>query len=205
MVKKVVDISHVVFMELIRTIISTIGVPAAKGSLMRIAINAGEQSEEVEFASFDDFVAAIETLENPIACMEGKAESLGDGLFGLPKCPFASLLSNYTDFYGKAPQGFEAIADEFNKGNPMNKKLRIGSGAGVGPFCVFHQPMRSQAGANIKIGGKKINIFQLGCRTGSGKKAFANEFIEEYGCQYEIVDKALDTYMCCYGVKVLEE
>ena len=44
------------------------------------------------------------------------------------------------------------------------RKLKVNLGAGVGPFCIFHQPMRSQAGDNLTIGGQPIEVFQLACR-----------------------------------------
>lgn len=205
MEKKIIDISHVVFMELIRTVISNVGVAAAKGSLVRIAIQAADQVETVDFPSYKDFVSAIENLENPISCLEGKAEYLQNGLFGLPQCPFADLLGNYSSFYGECPKGFEKLSDEFNKQSNITKKLHVGSGAAVGPFCVFHQPMRSQAAAKITIGGQKIDIYQLGCKTSAGKKALADNLIEEFGNNSrDEVDKVLDKYMCCYGVKISE-
>lgn len=202
MEKKIVDISHVVFMELIRAVISTVGVAAAKGSLMRIALQTGEQSESKDFASFDEFVEAIDTLDNPISRLEGKASYLGSGLFGLPKCPFADLLGNYSAFYGEKPKGFENLTEEFNSKSRVTDQYKVGSGAAVGPFCVFHQPMRSKAGAQITIGGNKIDIYQLGCRTGDGKKALAENIINDFGCSQEEVDKILDDNMCCYGIKI---
>ena len=202
MEKKAIDLSHLVFMELIRTIISTVGVSAAKGSLMRIAIQAGEQSMACDFPDFQSFYESMDSFDNPISRLEGRAQYLGNGLFGLPECPFSSLLGHYSDFYGSSPQGFESLADEFNKKSKVSDKYRVGTGAAVGPFCVFHQPMRSQVGAQITIGGKKIEIFQLGCRSSGGKKGCSQEFINEFGCSLEDVEKVLDTNMCCYGVKV---
>jgi hypothetical protein len=64
--------------------------------------------------------------------------------------------------------------------------------------------MRSAFAERIKIGGKKIQIFQLGCKSGSGKKGFADKWLQAAGVQKEVVDKILDNHMCCYSLKILE-
>lgn len=195
------DLSHVVFMDLIRALIKTIGVEPAKGNLIRIAINAGEQIKEVTFNSFDEFVASFETLENPVSRIEGQAVHVGNGIFGLKQCPFSPLVKTYAGFYGESPKNFNTLTDEFNKDSRINRQYKVGTGAAVGPFCVFHQPIRSAIAARIKIGQNNLEIIQLGCKSGSGAKAFSDEMIAEFGTTRAAVDKVLDSYVCCYGVR----
>jgi hypothetical protein len=64
--------------------------------------------------------------------------------------------------------------------------------------------MRSAIAERIKIGGKKIKVYQLGCKAGSGKKGFAEKWLAETGVTQDVVDKILDNHMCCYYVKVLD-
>ena len=65
--------------------------------------------------------------------------------------------------------------------------------------------MRSAFGDKIRIGGKKIQIYQLGRKSGSGKRGFADKWISAAGVSRDIVDKTLDNHMCFYSIKFIEE
>jgi len=204
MAEGIFDLSHIVFMDLIRTLIKTIGVEPAKGHLIRIAINAGEQMQEVTYNSLDEFASSFENLSNPISKIEGQAVHVGNGIFGLKQCPFSPLVKTYAGFYGESPKNFIALTDEFNKESRINKEYHVGTGAAVGPFCVFHQPIRSAIAGRIKIGSKQLEVVQLGCKSGSGAKAFSDAMIALFGTTKDVVDKVLDSYVCCYGVREKE-
>jgi len=201
---KILDIAHISFLDMIQALIAQAGPAAAKGTLMRTAINAGSKMEPVNFATFDDFVSAIDGVETPIAEIEGRAVHLGNGVFGLPRCPFATSIGNYKEVFGGMPDSYSALTKEFNKPGNVARDLRVGHGAGVSPFCSVHQPMRSAIGERITIGGKPIRVRQLGCKSGSGEKGFAEALIEEAGVDRETVDKALDSHMCCYQIEVVD-
>lgn len=198
---KILDIAHISFLDMIDVLINTIGAASAKGTLIRNAVKAADNINEVEYESVDAYIQAIEDGTNPITSVEGKAVHLGENVFGLPACPFAPSIKNYTDLFGKLPVGYEDLTQDCNKTNSAADKLRIANGACVSPFCAVHQPMRSALGEKIKIDGKKAKIFQLGCKSGSGKKGLADKWINESGISKEIVEKALDSNMCCYYVK----
>lgn len=198
---KSVDISHIVFVDLFRNIIDTTGTKVAKGNLMRIAMNSGNCIEPVTFPSVSAFLESMETGKSPLSKLEGMAIHVGQGLFGLEHCPFGQLLANYRDFYSSDPDGFTEVIEEFNADSKMSRQFKVGLGAGVGPFCIFHQPMRSQVGSKVTIDGQHIEIFQLACRSGNGEKAYAESLIEEFGCDMTLVEKVVDEYMCCYGIK----
>lgn len=198
---KHVDLSHIVFLDLLQHLVDTAGTKVAKGNLMRIAMNAGEHLEPVAYADFDSFLAAADTGNTPLALMEGKSTHLGNGVFGLPVCPFGQLTKNYKDFFSKDASDFEELTGEFNAESKVTREFKVGLGAGVGPFCIFHQPMRSHAQNKITIAGKPIKIFQLACRSSAGKVAYADVLIDEFGCNRKTVEKAMETYLCCYGVK----
>ncbi len=197
-----IDISHLIFIDLIRNIVETAGTKVAKGNLMRIALNAGSKSGKKDFSTFADFILAIEAGDNPLSRLEGRAVHLGGGLFGLRKCPFSQLVTDYHDYFSTELIGFEQLTDEFNAVSKTAGDYKVGLGAGVGPFCIFHQPMRSQAGGNLSIGGQPLEIFQLACRSASGKTGYAETLIGEFGCAKADVEKAMEAYMCCYGIRL---
>lgn len=201
--QKIIDIAHVMFLEMIQTFINTMGPQAAKGSLMRGAVKTGDSFPATAYDTMEDFVAAIETQENPITRIEGKATHLGDGLFGLPQCPFAESIGSFKEVYGALPESYGAITEDYNKSAPVTEKYNVGHGAGVSPFCAIHQPLRSAIGAKVSIGGKQVTLYQLGCKSGTGYKGLAMPFIEATGFSKETVEKVLDDNMCCYAV-VLE-
>jgi hypothetical protein len=199
-----VDIAHISFLDMIKVMITMSGAANAKGTLIRNALNTAEKIQSVEYGNFDEFLAAMEDHSNPITMVEGKAVHVGDFVFGLPACPFAASIRNYTRILGTLPESYADFTVEFNKSTQVTRKYRVGEGAGVSPFCAVHQPLRSALGDKIKIGGKNVAIYQLGCKSGSGKKGLAPSWIEETGVSSELVEKILDTNMCCYYVKIVD-
>lgn len=201
---KILDIAHISFLDMIKVMITMSGAASAKGALIRNAINTAEKIKEVDYASFDDFIQAIENSTNPITQVEGKATHQGEFVFGLASCPFGPSIKNYMGVFEKLPEGYADFTEEFNKPSKVTEIYRVGEGAGVSPFCSVHQPMRSAIAEKISIGGKKIKIYQLGCKAGSGKKGFADRWIAEAGVAREVVDKTLDNHMCCYYLKIID-
>lgn len=195
---KILDIAHISFLDMIKIMIDTIGNAGARGTLIRNAIKAADCIEEVEYASLEEFVNAIADGTNPITRIEGKAVYVGENVFGLPACPFAASIKNYTDMFSKLPDGYAELTEDSNKPNNIAEKLKVAHGACVSPFCSVHQPMRSAFGEKIKIGGKKVTIYMLGCKSGGGKKAIADKWIADTGISKETVEKVLDSNMCCY-------
>jgi hypothetical protein len=201
---KILDIAHISFLDMIKIMITLSGSASAKGTLIRNAISTSEKITDVDYPAFDDYLAAIESATNPITVIEGKATHQDDFVFGLKSCPFGPSIKNYLEVFEKMPDGFADFTEEFNKPAKITDQYRVGEGAGVSPFCSVHQPMRSAIAEKIKIGGKKIEVYQLGCKSGAGKKGFAEKWISETGVSRDVVDKVLDNHMCCYCLKVLE-
>ncbi len=201
---KILEIAHISFLDMIKVMITLSGAASAKGTLIRNAINTAEKIKEIDYPSFDDFLAAIENSTNPITQVEGKAAHQGGFVFGLAACPFGPSIKNYTQAFEKLPEGYADFTAEFNKPSKVTEMYRVGEGAGVSPFCWVHQPMRSAIAEKIRIGGKKIKIYQLGCKAGSGKKGIAERWLAETGVAREVVEKTLDNHMCCYYLKIEE-
>lgn len=200
----ILDIAHLAFLEMIREAIKTTGGAAAKGQLMRKAISIAEEIPEVEYDSLEDWEKAVKAKEHPITKIEGIAIREGN-IFYLPACPFAPSIKTYKELFEKLPEEYPRLVEEYNKPSRVTKELKVGHGSGVSPFCAIHQPLRAAIGKRIKVGGKRVKIYQLGCKSGDGKKGFADEFIEEIGASREMVDKLLDKAMCVYAVKIEEE
>ncbi len=200
---KILDIAHISFLDMIKIMITMSGAASAKGALIRNALKTAEKIKPVEYPSFDDYLAAIEDATNPIAMIEARATHHGNFVFGLKNCPFGPSIRNYVEVFEKLPEGFADFTAEFNKSSNVTDMYRVGEGAGVSPFCSVHQPMRSAFAEKITVGGKKIKVYQLGCKSGSGKKGFAEKWISESGVAKDVVDKILDDHMCCYSIRVL--
>ncbi len=201
---KILDIAHISFLDMIKVMITLSGAANAKGTLIRNALKTAEKIPDVKYASFDEYLSTIESATNPISMIEGKSSHEGNFVFGLKLCPFGPSIKNYTQVFEKLPEGFVDFTSEFNKPSSITDQYRVGEGAGVSPFCSVHQPMRSAFAEKIKIGDKKMRIYQLGCKSGAGKKGFAEKWIKESGISKDVVDKVLDSNMCCYYVKMTE-
>jgi hypothetical protein len=198
----ILDIAHISFLDMIKVMITLTGVANAKGTLIRNAIKTADRIAEVDYPTFDGYLAAIEDASNPITIIEGKATHQGSHVFGLKLCPFGPSISSYTAVFEKLPEGFADFTAEFNRQSNTTDQYRVGEGAGVSPFCSVHQPMRSAFAEKITIGGKKIRIFQLGCKSGGGKKGLADKWIQQANVPREVVERVLDGHMCCYAVKI---
>ncbi len=201
---KILDIAHISFLDMIKIMITMSGAASAKGALIRNALKTAERIKEVNYPSFEDYLAAIDNATNPITMIEAKATHSGDFVFGLKNCPFGPSIKNYMEVFEKLPEGFADFTAEFNKSSNVTDQYRVGEGAGVSPFCSVHQPMRSAFAEKISINVKKIKIYQLGCKSGSGKKGFAEKWIKESGVSKDVVDKILDNHMCCYSLKIVD-
>lgn len=201
---KILDIAHVSFLDMIKVMITMSGAASAKGTLIRNALSTAEKINEVNYETFDDYLAGIENATNPIAMIEGKSSHQGEYIFGLANCPFGPSIKNYTSVFEKLPDGYADFTAEFNKPSRVTDMYRVGEGAGVSPFCSVHQPMRSAVAEKITIDGKKIKIYQLGCKSGAGKKGFAEKWISETGVNQDVVDKVLDNHMCCYYLQIVD-
>jgi hypothetical protein len=200
----ILDIAHISFLDTIKVMITLTGAASAKGTLVRNAIKTAERIKEVDYPSFDAYVAAIEAASNPITMIEGKASHQGSHVFGLKLCPFGPSIQSYKAVFEKLPDGFADFTAEFNRPSNTTDQFRVGEGAGVSPFCSVHQPMRSAFAEKIRIGGKKIRVYQLGCKSAAGKKGFADKWIAEAGVAREVVDKVLDGHMCCYALRIFQ-
>jgi hypothetical protein len=200
--ENILDIAHISFLDMIKIMITLSGAASAKGTLIRNALKTAERIHEVDYATFEEYLGAVENASNPITMIEGKSTHQGNYVFGLKLCPFGPSIRNYSKVFEKLPEGFSDFTTEFNKPSNVTDQYRVGEGAGVSPFCSVHQPMRSAIAEKIRIGGKKIQIYQLGCKSGSGKKGFADKWIGAAGVPRDVVDKTLDNHMCCYSVKV---
>lgn len=201
---KILDIAHISFLDMIKVMITLSGPASAKGTMIRNALNTADKMQEISYDSFEEYLASTENATNPIAQVEGKANHQGNFIFGLKHCPFGASIKNYTEVFATMPEGYAAFTTEFNKPSMITDKYRVGEGAGVSPFCSVHQPLRSALAEKIRINGKKITIFQLGCKSGSGKKGLAEKWIRETGVDQDAVDKILDDHMCCYYLKIEE-
>ncbi len=199
---KILDIAHISFIDMIKSIIALSGPASAKGILIRNALATAERTEEVEYSSFEEYLEAIEDSTNPITRIEGKSTHCGNMIFGLEKCPFETSIHNYKEVFKDMPEGYANFTAEFNKSSPITTKYKVGEGAGVSPFCAVHQPLRSALADKIKIGGKNISISQLGCKSATGVKGMAPKWLNENSVEIDKVDEILENNMCCYHLKI---
>jgi hypothetical protein len=195
-----VDIAHLIFLQMVESRLGETNAEDVTKFLFKAATATAETFPHVEFATFDEFVDAIEDLRSPIARIEGRAEHLGGGLFGLGRCPFADTYRSNKSQRGELSPALTAMRREFNKPNADTAKLSVGHGSAVCAFCCAHQPLRAALAARISIGGKPMRLVQLACKGADGTRAFADDFIKAAGRTHAEIDGVLDHFVCCYAV-----
>lgn len=196
------DIAHLVLLEMLESYLEQAGPNEVARFVVRTAVKTGEHFPRVDFASLDELVQAIEDLEYPIARIEGRAEHLGGGLFGLQRCPFAETYRTHREQYQRLAPRLAAVQEVFNRPSDATARLAVGHGAAACPFCCAHQPMRAAVAARITIAGEPIKLRQLACKGADGSRALSDKHIAEAGKTREEVDRVLDQYVCCYAIEV---
>jgi len=196
------DAGHLSFLELVQVITTIAGPAFTSGALLKTGVAIAKRAKDLDFPTFDAFVAAVAEGNTTIANFEGRAKHYGGGLFGLPACPFAGSIKTYKGYVGQLPADYALVAQQYNKASPTTEKLHVGHNAGVSPFCCVHQTLRSATAEHIRIGGKPITVYQLGCKSGSGERGIADKFLELRGIARDVVQNVLDENMCCYLVAV---
>lgn len=199
------DAGHFAFLELIRVLNDLAGPRTTKISMYQLGLQAAAAVPELAFETMEEFEQSIEEMANPISQFEGEARHYGNGIFGLPACPFTGAITNYKKIKSGMPEEYKEITASLNQSSPLAEKLRVGQGAAVSPFCGVHQPIRSALGQRITIGGKRLKIYQLGCKSAAGAKGLADPLIERAKADRQIVDQILDDNMCCYCVRLEDE
>ncbi len=164
--------------------------------LLEKAVHVAKMVPSVNYKSLEEWEKAVREKRNPLYKIEGESLRFGN-IFYLPKCPFAH-------FKNKFPSDtIVKLLKEFNESSKIAEELKVGAGSGVGPFCPIHQPLRAIVGRKIKVGGRSVRIYQLGCKSAvTGKKNISKKLVEEFGVDLDTVDKLLDKGMCVYGVKI---
>jgi hypothetical protein len=200
--KDFLDIAHIFFLESIADAIKTRGAAAATGELARRAKAVSEKISVKDFGSAEDLINALDTGNTALTRLEGRAKHYGNNVFTLPDCPFGESIARYIKEFKELPTEFKELADEFNKLYPQNRELKVGGGAGASAFCSVHQPLRSFVSRRMTVQGKPIKMYQLGCKSSSGVKAFAEEYIKESQIDKSVVDKALDDNSCVYWLQI---
>ena len=197
-VTKEYDAGHLSLLELIRVMSEIAGAPFAAGALVKTGLGIARRAEAMEFPTFQAFLQSVEAGANIVAKFEGAARYYGDGIFGLPVCPFAESVRTYQEYGGTLPAEYSAVTVSLNRPSATSDKLRVGHGASVSPFCGVHQPIRSALAEKIRVGGKPVVVYQLGCKSGAGRRSVAEHFLQQAGVDRQLVDQVLDENMCCY-------
>jgi hypothetical protein len=196
------DAGHLSFLELVQVITTVAGPAFTSGALLKTGAAIAKRAGQQDFPDFDAFIAAVTASQTAIASFEGQAKHYGKGVFGLPSCPFAGSIKTYKSYVGKLPSDYARVTEQYNKLSPVTEKLHVGHNAGVSPFCCVHQTLRSATAEHIRIDGKPVVVYQLGCKSGSGERGIADKFLETCGVSRETVQNVLDENMCCYLVAV---
>ncbi len=183
---------HISFLLGIKTSCDIFGNDLAKGNLVRIAEElASAVTDDLDFASIEEFAKSCEAGENPIAHFEGEIV-YEDGVFRVPRCPFAKAIASFSEVIGAMPECYGDITEAFNK---------EAGGTAVSPFCLVHQTFRQLAGEKVKINGKEVQVLQLGCKSSSGKSAISDEHAEKAGVSRKDIENILSSVACVYSIK----
>lgn len=149
---------------------------------------------ERSYADLDELIASFEAQDNPVSRLEGPAVYLGDGIVALRRCPFTGSF---------VPLDGEGALPEYAPSMSGQLAQRFADPeAAVGPFCHVHQALRWACSQAMNVGGRRLEVYQLGCRSASGKVALASARIAELGIDEGRVREALVDHACCYCLRL---
>ncbi len=147
-----------------------------------------------DYKSLDDFLKEHAAGRTSFARLEGKSTIEGE-IVVLHNCPLLKLLGSLQGPDGKLPEHFRKVEEKY-------KDIYKNKGAILHPFCIVHQVIRSVIGEHTRVGGKSVAIYQIACRSVSGKVVYANEGMSRIKFSKEEVDEKIDGQACMYLLKL---
>ncbi len=153
-----------------------------------------EEIDGKEYKSLEDFLREHASGNTSFARLEGKSTIEGE-IVVLHKCPLIKLLSSLQGPDGKLPEHFREVEKKY-------KEIYKNKGAILHPFCIVHQVIRSVIGEHTTVGGKSVAIYQIACRSVSGRVVYANEGMSRIKFSKEEVDERIDSQACMYLLKL---
>ncbi len=146
-----------------------------------------------EYESMDWLFEDHEKGNDPFDKLEGKADRDGNVMV-LKNCPMAKLLNDMT-VEGRLPDFYQRIVDKY-------KEIYKTKGAILHPFCIVHQVIRATVGEHIKVGGKRLKVYQIACRSmSSGKIVYASEGMNRVDMKKDEIDAKIEGKACMYLLK----
>ena len=165
---------------MIKVMITLSGAASAKGTLIRNAIKTAERITEVDYPTFDAYLAAIET--RPTRSPSSKERRpMRNFVFGLKHCPFGPSIKNYTKVFEKLPDGFADFTAEFNKPSNITDQYRVGEGAGVQPLLLGASADAERHRRKDQDRRKKDQGLPARLQVRRRQKGFAEKWLPETG------------------------
>ncbi len=178
---------------LLQTITELMGPEMAKGSLERVGEAIAEKLLQ-KFGVDSLHVADLKDLTNnanPLKFFDDTLQMQDGKLYVIERCPFIREVRDFMEVNKEMPPLLTEIVEIYN---------REGLGYAVSPFCIIHQTLRARLVKEIKVGGKDVNFFQLGCKAPSGKIKLADQNITKLGSSDAAIQEVLKTRACCYAI-----
>ncbi|MHB8173428.1 MAG: hypothetical protein ACYDFU_03055 [Nitrospirota bacterium] len=146
-----------------------------------------------DYKSLEDFLREHASGNTSFVRLEGRSTIEGE-IVVLHACPLLKLLESLKGPDGKLPEYFRNVEEKY-------KDIYKNKGAILHPFCIVHQVIRSVIGEHTKVNGKAVAIYQIACRSVSGKVVYANEGMSKIKLSKEDVDERIDGQACMYLLK----
>ncbi len=178
---------------LLQTLTELMGPEMAKGSLERVGEAIAEKLLQ-KFGMDSLHVADLKDLlktANPLKFFDDTLQMQDDKLYVIERCPFIREVRDFMEVNKEIPPLLTEIVEIYN---------REGLGYAVSPFCIIHQTLRAKLVKEIKVGGKDVDFFQLGCKSPSGKIKLADQNIMKLGSSESTIQDVLKTRACCYAI-----
>ena len=147
-----------------------------------------------DYKNLDDFLKEHASGKTSLVELEGKSTIEGE-IVVLHNCPLLKLLGSLQGPDGKLPEHFRNIEEKY-------KEIYKNKGAILHPFCIVHQVIRSVIGEHTRVNGKPVAIYQIACRSVSGRVVYANEGMSRIKLSKEDVDQRIDGQACMYLLKI---
>jgi hypothetical protein len=185
------------FMYLLDSITTMMGPDMIKGILQRVGeqiatdLISGYGEESLHVNKIEDLLSN----DNPLNFLDDTLFIKEEKLFILEKCPFAQVLEDYLNITGKIPDILKEITKIYNE---------EGLGWAVSPYCIIHQTFRNEIANHILIGGKKVHLYQIGCKSRSGDITWSEENLTISSFNKSLVLTELQKNSCSFIIQIIE-
>ncbi len=169
--------------------------------IMVLGSKLAKEHGHKDYASAEDFFAAIKAGESPLLHIDGDVdtdiEGAGTNLIAVKSCPLKDLMAQMSESKTSDAKVNTVLDGHHLREGEDSNYVDIG--------CYIVQQLRQMMISSISVNGKyDLNYIHLACDKGTGTRSISKEDVALVKIDKEFLDRILDEYDCIYTISFKE-